>query len=81
MATQLGLEQGEIESVEADNHTRYRCIAVVMRRWLENADDLPNASRYPKSWPGLISLLEDAELSDVAEELKRALDSLWNIVS
>ena len=76
IATQLGLERGEIESVDADNHTRYRCITVVMGRWLENADDLPNASRYPKSWQGLINLLEDAELRDVAKELKRALNSL-----
>ena len=28
---------------------------------------------YPKSWQGLINLLEDAELGEVAEELKRAL--------
>ena len=76
IATQLGLERGEIESVDADNRTRYRCITVVMGRWLENADDLPNAERYPKSWQGLLSLLEDAELRDVAEELKRALNSL-----
>ena len=76
IATVLGLERGEIESVDADNRTRYRCITVVMGRWLENADDLPIADRYPKSWQGLIRLLEDAELCDVSKELKRAINSL-----
>jgi hypothetical protein len=35
---------------------------------------------YPKSWEGLINLLEDAELGEVAEELKKALSSPQNSV-
>jgi hypothetical protein len=81
IATQLGLEQGEIKSIDAGCCSNYCCIIAVLGRWLENAEDLPNAGRYPKSWQGLISLLEDAELCDVAEELKRALDSPWNSTS
>ena len=73
IATQLGLQQEEIESVDSDYCTNYCRITVVLGRWLENARNLPNAIRYPKSWQGLISLLEDVKLYDVAEELRRAL--------
>ena len=80
IATQLGFELGEIESIDADYCTSYCRITVVLGRWFENAKNLLNASRYPKSWQGLINLLEDAELGEVAEELKRALSSPWNNV-
>ena len=42
--------------------------------------NLPNGSKYPKSWQGLINLLEDAELGEVAGELKKALSSPQNSV-
>ena len=81
IATQLGFELGEIESIRKNNpfddHDR---VTVVLGRWFDNARNLPNASRYPKSWQGLINLLEDAELGEVAEELKRALSSSWSSV-
>ena len=80
IATRLGIELGEIESIDADYCTSYCRITVVLGRWFDNARNLPNASRYPKSWQGLINLLEDTELSEVAEELKRALSSPWNSV-
>ena len=80
IATQLGFELGEIESIDADYRTSYCRITVVLGRWFENAKNIPNAGRYPKSWQGLINLLEDAELGEVAEELKRALSSPWNNV-
>ena len=81
IATRLGFEIGEIESIRKnssfDDNDR---ITAVLRQWFENAKSLPNASRYPKSWQGLINLLEDAELGEVAEELKRALFSPQNSV-
>ena len=80
IATQLGFEPGEIESIDADYRTRYCRITIVLGRWFENAKHLPNASKYPKTWQGLINLLEDAELGEVAVELKRALSSPWNSV-
>ena len=79
IATQLGLEPGEIETISIDYHGKcYECITNVLRQWFENAGNLPNASRYPKSWQGLVNLLEDVELGEIAEELKQALDSPWN---
>ena len=80
IATRLGFELGEIESVDADYRTSYHRITTVLGRWFENAKSLPNASRYPKSWQGLINLLEDVELGEVAEELKKALSSSQNSV-
>jgi hypothetical protein len=52
----------------------------MLGRWFEDARSLLNAGRYPKSWQGLINLLEDAELGEVAEELKKALSSPQNSV-
>ena len=76
IATRLGIEPGEIESIEENNPKNHSRLVAVMGQWFDNANNLPNASRYPKSWPGLINLLEDAGLGMVAEKLQLALSSL-----
>ena len=81
IATRLGFELGEIESIRKnypfnDNDR----VTTILGRWFENARSLSNAGRYPKSWQGLINLLEDAELSEVAEEIYKALSSPKNSV-
>ena len=48
--------------------------------WFENAMGLPNADKYPKSWQGVIDLLKDAELGEVAAKLHTALSSPRNSV-
>ena len=78
IATRLGFELGEIESVEENHHRNDSRITAVLRRWFENARSLSNASRYPKSWQGLTNLLEDAELGEVADEMIKALCSPKN---
>ena len=78
IATKLGFEPGEIESVEENYHRDDIRITAVFKKWFDNAKSLPNASRYPKSWDRLIMLLDDAKLGEVAEELKKALSSQWN---
>ena len=80
IATQLGLELGEIESINADYRINYSRISAVFRQWFENPRYLSNASRYPESWQGLINLLKDTELGEVAQELQRALNSPKNSV-
>ena len=77
IATQLGYEPGGIESIEENHNRNYSRITAVFGHWFENARNL---STYPKSWQGLINLLEDTELGEIAEELKVALSSPWNNV-
>ena len=83
IAIRLGLSLGEIESIKNGNYSDDRDrVATVLGRWLENdnAANLPNARKYPKSWRGLIHLLNDAELSEPAKDLKIILSSPWNDV-
>ena len=80
IATLLGLDIGEIASFRRDCFNAHERIIAVFGHWFDNARGLPSASRYPKSWQGLINLLEDTELREVAEELKRALSSPQNSV-
>ena len=50
IASRLGFELGEIESVKENYHRNDSRITTVtvLRRWFENARSLPNAGRYPK---------------------------------
>jgi hypothetical protein len=80
VATRLGLG-GEISAIKQDSHYQtLPCIKALFKKWFENATRLPNAKDYPKSWHGLIKLLNDVQLGEVAEELKRALSSQTNSV-
>jgi hypothetical protein len=75
IATRLGLG-GEISAIKQDSQYQTSlCIKTVFKKWFENATRLPNAKYYPKSWQGLIKLLNDVELGEVAKELERALSS------
>ena len=47
------------------------CWARVMEHWLTHEGDHGD---YPPSWEGLYALLNDAEYSVVAEELRKAVD-------
>lgn len=81
IATRLGFELGEINSIESNYpHSDYKRVTAVFEVWFENAIGLPNADKYPKSWHGLINLLQDAELGEVATELYTALSSPRNSV-
>ena len=76
IATRLGFDLGEIASIEETypRNSRFR-VTAVFRPWFDNATNLRNARRYPKSWQGLIDLMKDSELGELAEELQRALSS------
>lgn len=81
IATRLGLRLEEISSIKKDCHYQTSlCIKAVFKKWFEHATSLPNARDYPKSWQGLINLLNDVELGEVAIELKKALTSQTNSV-
>ncbi len=49
------------------------CWARVMEYWLNGSSE---GSDYPVTWEGLYLLLNDAEFSEVAEELKMAVDGV-----
>ena len=80
IATRLGLELGQISAIEHDRREMASCITGVLQRWFEHAGQLPNAKDYPKSWRGLINLLDDVQLGEVTKDLKRALTSQTNSV-
>ena len=69
----LGLESGEIESIERNYRVDLDRVIEVLKQWLDNAINMPNARKYPKSWTGLCQLLDDGELGEVAKELRTAL--------
>ena len=50
--------------------SQLKCTNTVLSHWLENPTDY-----YPISWEGLCHLLEDAELGQVAEQLRQAINN------
>ena len=80
IATRLGFEPGKIVSLRNNFPTDHDRVMDVFRHWLENAGDLPNAGDYPRSWCGLVKLLKDVELSELAKQLHTALCSTHNSV-
>ena len=50
-------------------------------RWLENASGMLHADKYPKSWDGLIRLLNDSELAELANKVTKAINSQENEVA
>ena len=76
LATKLGFGEGEIASIEREKHERdIDCVRSVFGRWLENADGMKHRNKYPKSWDGLIALLGDSELTELANKVEAALKS------
>ena len=45
------------------------CCYAVLRQWLDNG-----SPGYPVTWEGLLELLDDVDCSQVAEDLRDALD-------
>ena len=75
VATNLGLEPGEIESIRRNHFSDDERVTDVFGRWFDDAKNLPNSKKYPKKWSGLIRLLNDSELGQLSEEVKTALSS------
>ena len=69
LATRLHLESYHIESVERDSHhqTESAC-RKIFSRWLDGT------YRTPVSWRTLITALEEADLSNVAEDLRQVVE-------
>lgn len=75
----LGLESGDMEGIRKNNYNDDRdCVTAVFRHWFDNANNLPNKKRYPKKWSGLIRLLEDSSLGELAVRVKQALTAPYS---
>ena len=48
----------------------------VFKHWLENAAGLPHHARYPLSWQGLNTLLEDIGKMEVAKQYFELLENV-----
>ena len=65
----LGISDPVLESMFSQYHGNLEdCSYAVMRQWIDNGSE-----GYPLTWDGLIELLEDAECSGVAGEVRDAL--------
>ena len=64
-----GLSLHQLQSIATEHRDNpINCCSAVLGKWLENPP-----KEYPNTWNGLIELLEDCFLSQVAKELKNAL--------
>ena len=69
----LGLKKGELDGIGQDGHSARDKVSRVLGEWEEKASSLPHADRYPKSWGGLIKLLNDSGLPELAKDVHKAL--------
>ena len=72
----LGMELGLLNSIGRNRYDDAERLMTVFSRWLENAAGLPHHARYPLSWQGLNTLLEDIEKTAVAKQYFEFLDDL-----
>ena len=70
-ATQLGAELGDVKSIEQRqyHHRDEPSVTATCTSGKQRIDNVPDPSKYPKSWQGFSNLLEDAKLSEIAKEL------------
>ena len=73
IAGNLGLEPGAITSIHHNNFDDRGRVTAVFRHWFDNANSLPNRKKYPRKWSGLIKLLTDSQLAELAKKLETAL--------
>lgn len=79
IAERLGLEPGAITSIHRNSYDDHSRVTNVFRHWFDNANSLPNRKKYPKKWSGLIKLLIDSELGELADDLQTALYYYWDL--
>ena len=71
----LGLEPGEIDGIKRNNYTDGERVTDVLHHWFDNANNLPNKGKYPKKWSGLIRLIKDSDLGQLADEIQQVLSA------
>ena len=79
----LGLTYFKLQNLGDKYHHQFEsrqeeCCQDILKLWLDNPP-----LNYPATWQGLIKLLEDSKLDEVATELRTVLSNaidLWVIV-
>ena len=69
----LGLEKGQLKSIKRNGDDDHDRVTEVLGLWMQDASNLPNAKKYPKTWKALVELLKNSNLSDLSGKLKEAL--------
>lgn len=65
----IDMKESQIETISMKHQKDPEaCCIDILRKWMERG-----SGDYPVSWDGLIELLGDLSLTDVAEELENAL--------
>ena len=83
IACRLGIKRERIVDIKRQGVGRSEIdfhIVEVLRIWLDNAINLPHADKYSKTWNGLITLLNDSSLGELASKLENALQSPYSNV-
>ena len=82
LATLLGVEPTVIESIAnpGSGKTPEQCLSDVFNKYWSSDGSAGTREEYPRTWRGLYTLLEDAELGEVADDLSKALSSEYNSV-
>ena len=71
----LDLTSSKLQCIEVDHRgISEECCRAVLCIWLNNPPD-----EYPISWDGLIELLEDSQLGQVASKLRKILNKAINL--
>ena len=70
----LGMEFDLLGSIGSKTPENTERLMTVFSRWLENAAGLPHHARYPLSWQGLNTLLEDVGKMEVAKQYFKFLN-------
>ena len=74
LGTRFDIRLTDMESWEHQYHRdQYRVCQKILQRWEENGSE-----QYEVTWGGLLTALEDAQLSDIAGQLENALHSHYN---
>ena len=63
----LGIPWPQLQCWNKDYKDSKKCCVAVLHHWLDNPTD-----DYPATWEGLCELIEDCDLSNVADKLREA---------
>ena len=69
----LEIPEPTLDGWWTQTHDVKQCCEKVLGNWLQNPPE-----DYPATWHGLLELLDDAEFTDLAKTLKKALETKYS---